>query len=209
MAYREGVDLMIETVLGSRTRAGILRALFADDGRRGLRFLELVRAVGTSVSSGQAELGRLESIGLVRSDRSGEGRCISLVGSHPLAGPLRLLVEADAEADAGTASAAGLHPRIRPLAGAIAEACRRHGAVSAALVGSATQPDADRPPADLDVLVRLDPSPEGYSERYFGLLAELERIMGMPVEIIEEDALRNPYLKAEFEATKVVLYEAA
>ena len=76
-------------------------------------------------------------------------------------------------------------------------------------MGSATQPDATVTPADIDVLVRFDVTSEGYANRYFGLLEELEAIMGMPVEIIEEDAVANPYLRAEFAATRVVLYEAA
>lgn len=102
-----------------------------------------------------------------------------------------------------------INPRVRPHVDAIVESCRRHGARKVALVGSATQPDASVVPADLDIVLRFDPTPTGYAERYFGLLAELERIMDMPVEIIEEDALRNPYLRDEFTATQVVLYEAA
>jgi len=102
-----------------------------------------------------------------------------------------------------------LNPAIRPYADRIVAAGVRFGALKVALVGSASQTDAAVSPADLDVLVRLDPNPEGYADRYFGLIAELEAITGMPVDIIEEDALTNPYLAAEFAATQVVLYEAA
>jgi predicted nucleotidyltransferase len=105
--------------------------------------------------------------------------------------------------------AVGPNPAVRPKIPAIIEACRRHGVVRAALVGSSTQPDPSVTPADVDILVTLDRTPEGYADRYFGLLTELERIMGMPVDIIEAGAVRNPYLREEFERTKVVLYEAA
>lgn len=207
---------MLETLLGSKTRARILSALYLDGGRFGL--LELQRLVGTSISSVQAELVRLEALGLARSERTATGRHIEGVGEHPLAGPLRALLVADrdlaARSSAQPASAAAdagarLNPVVRPHADAIADACKRHGAVRASLVGSATQPDTSVVPADLDVLVRFAPEPEGYAERYFGLLEELERIMGMPVEIIDDGALANPYLREEFSATEVVVYEAA
>jgi len=108
-----------------------------------------------------------------------------------------------------SASLDDLNPRVRPHVAAIAEACRRHGVLKAALVGSSTQSADGVVPTDLDVLVRFDVSLEGRAKRYFGLLAELEQIMGMPVDIIEEDAIHNPYLRDEFAATQVVLYEAA
>ena len=202
---------MIETILGSRTRAGVLRALLAEEPRS-YRLLELARAVGTSVSSLQAELVRLEGIGLVRSRRVGDARVINANRSHPFAAPLRELLAAESGAVPGAAAAStlqSLNPAIRPLADKLAAAAARHGVRKLALVGSATQCDANVVPADLDVLVRLDPTPEGYAERYFGLLTELEDIMGMPVDIIEEDAVRNPYLAREFAETQVVLYEAA
>lgn len=208
---------MIEVLLGSRTRAGILRALFLGE-KCSYRLLELARAVGTSVSSVQAELVRLEGIGLVRSERTGGARVIRADVSHPLAAPLRVLLEADSRttdldapsvAPMADAILARLNPVVRPFADRIAAAGSRQGALKVALVGSAAQPDADVVPGDLDVLVRLDPTPEGYAARYFALLAELEGIMDMPVDIIEEDALTNPYLAEEFAATQVVLYEAA
>jgi len=105
--------------------------------------------------------------------------------------------------------AVGLNPAVRAKVPAIIDACRRHGVLYAALIGSATQPDPAVVPADLDMLVTLDPTPEGYARRYFDLVADLERLMGMPVDLIESGAVRNPHLMREFERTKVVLYEAA
>ena len=105
--------------------------------------------------------------------------------------------------------AIGLNPAVLPKVPAIIDACRRHGVLSAALVGSSTQPDPAVAPADLDILVTLDPAQEDYAGRYFGLLADLERITGMSVDLMEAGAVKNPYLRQEFERTKVVLYEAA
>ena len=83
------------------------------------------------------------------------------------------------------------------------------GTVFAALVGSSTQPDPAVTPADLDLLVRF---PQGLPDRgqcYLGLLRELGEITGLPVDLIEIDAVRNARLRREFERTQVVLLETA
>jgi predicted nucleotidyltransferase len=80
--------------------------------------------------------------------------------------------------------------------------------VFAALVGSSTQPDPAITPADLDILVRFESGWEGRAKHYFGLIRDLEEIAGTSVDLIEIDAVRNPYLREEFERTKAVLYEA-
>lgn len=101
----------------------------------------------------------------------------------------------------------GINPAIRPLIPAIVHTCRRYGVVRAALVGSSTQPDAGVTPCDLDVMVDLGPGLEGRSDRYFGLIADLEAVSALPVDLIEWGAVRNPHLEAEFERNRVVLYE--
>lgn len=105
--------------------------------------------------------------------------------------------------------AVGLNPAIRPLVPAIVEACRRNGATYAALVGSSTQPDPAVTPRDVDLLVRFEPGWEGHAARYFALKEELELVTGRTTDLIEVDAVRNSRLRAEFERTKVVLYEGA
>jgi predicted nucleotidyltransferase len=105
--------------------------------------------------------------------------------------------------------AVGINPAIRAFVPDIIDACRRHGAVYAALVGSSTQPDPVVRPADLDLLVRF---PQGHPNRarsYLDLLDELRTVTGLPVDLIEVDAVRNERLRREFERTQVVLYEAA
>jgi predicted nucleotidyltransferase len=103
-----------------------------------------------------------------------------------------------------TPEVVGLNPAVRPKVPAIIEACRGHGVLYAALVGSSTQPDPAIIPRDLDLLVRFEPGWEGA----FGLKQDLEVVSGTSVDLIEIDAVRNPYLRDEFERTQVVLYEA-
>ena len=103
----------------------------------------------------------------------------------------------------------GLNPAVKPLVPGIIEACRKHGAVYAALVGSSTQPDPAVIPRDLDVLVRFAPDEERRAWQYFDLREELQALSDRRVDLIEVDVLNNPLLQREFERTKVVLLEVA
>jgi predicted nucleotidyltransferase/predicted transcriptional regulator len=125
-----------------------------------------------------------------------------------VAGEAPAVYAAGAAAAVYASEAVGLNPSVRPLVPAIIEACRKRGVTYAALVGSSTQPDPAIVPRDLDILVRFEPVLEGYARRFFGLLHDLEDIAGRSVDVIEADAVRNRYLREEFERTRVVLYEA-
>jgi predicted nucleotidyltransferase len=104
--------------------------------------------------------------------------------------------------------AVGVNPAITPLIPAIIEACRRHGVEWAALVGSSTQPDPAVAPRDVDLLVEFGPDLEGLGYRYLALVEDLGHVTGRQVDIIEREAVQNPFLRAEFERTQVVLYAA-
>ena len=112
------------------------------------------------------------------------------------------------EATTYAPEAVGLNPAIHPMVPAIIAVCRRHGVAWVALVGSSTQPDPAVVPRDVDLLVEFGPDLQGLGYRYLALVEDLEQVTGRPVDIIELEAVENPYMRAEFERTKVVLYEA-
>lgn len=204
---------MLSDLLGSRTRARILSLLVAN-AKRGFHVRELVREVGTGSSGVQREIARFERMGLVRSENGRDGRrVVRLVEEHPLAGPLAGLVAAESSATYGSAATVagrvGVNPRVAPLVVRIVEACRHAGAERVVLFGSSTQPGNEVVPRDLDVMVRLGGPRRGSAERHFALRAALERATGLPVDLVDERAVRNPYLKAEIERTGVVIHEAA
>lgn len=73
----------------------------------------------------------------------------------------------------------------------------RYGVTRLALFGS-TARDAARPDSDVDVLVAFDGSAS--SARYFGVQFYLEDLLGRPVDLVTEKALRNelrPFIEEE------------
>ena len=88
--------------------------------------------------------------------------------------------------------------------------CRRFHVRRLDLIGSAARDDFDPERSDVDFLVEFDRAcPEAMSlDTYFGLKESLERLLGRPVDLVEASAVRNPYLKAEFERSRVALFEA-
>jgi predicted nucleotidyltransferase len=88
--------------------------------------------------------------------------------------------------------------------------CRRFRVDKLHLFGSAAMADAlQREPNDLDFLVEFaDPLGADYVDNYFGLKDELERLFGLPVDLIAVPAIRNPYFREAVEKTKRTLYAA-
>ena len=92
---------------------------------------------------------------------------------------------------------------------AIEAACRRHRASRLDLFGSAASGKFDPSRSDFDFLVEFEPgSPAEISERYFGLMDDLETLLGHPVDLIIRSSIRNPYLLESVDATRSLLFAA-
>lgn len=77
------------------------------------------------------------------------------------------------------------------------ELIRRFGITDLALFGSTVRNEA-RPDSDIDVLVSFDGP--ATSKRYFGVQFYLEDLMGSPVDLVTDKALRpqlRPYIEKE------------
>lgn len=73
----------------------------------------------------------------------------------------------------------------------------RYGVERLALLGSTVR-DSDRPDSDIDVLVSFDGP--AISERYFGVQFFLEDLLGRPVDLVTDKALRpelRPFIECE------------
>jgi uncharacterized protein len=87
--------------------------------------------------------------------------------------------------------------------------CRRFGVKRLELFGSASDGRFDSESSDLDFLVVFDPSVTGSrADRYFGLLETLESLFSRPVDLVELEAIRNPYFRESVERSRTLLYAA-
>lgn len=78
--------------------------------------------------------------------------------------------------------------------------CERYRVERLALFGSALRHDFDPVRSDLDFAVEFFAmSPQEHAEAYFGLLEALEGLFGRRVDLVEIEAVRNPYLRREIE----------
>jgi hypothetical protein len=88
--------------------------------------------------------------------------------------------------------------------------CARYGVSRLALFGSAATGDFDPARSDLDFAVEFAPmTPVDHANAYFGLLAGLECLFGVTIDLVEIGPIRNPYLKRAIEKTQLVVHDAA
>jgi uncharacterized protein len=67
--------------------------------------------------------------------------------------------------------------------------------------------DKFRPDSDIDLVVDIDDNdPISYSDKYFNLKFQLEEILKRQIDLLEQKAIRNEFLKSEIERTKVQIY---
>ena len=93
-------------------------------------------------------------------------------------------------------------PDIRAL-------CARRGVLRLSVFGSAASEQFDSSRSDVDVLVEFQPMPPAqHADAYFALVAELERLFGRPVDLVEAEAIRNRYFLAAVKRSETVVYDA-
>jgi hypothetical protein len=88
--------------------------------------------------------------------------------------------------------------------------CRRFHVRRLDVFGSAARDDFDPAKSDLDFLVEFDShEPDSMSLKTFLRFKEaLEGLFGRSVDLVEPGAMRNPYLKADIEASREPVFAA-
>ena len=89
----------------------------------------------------------------------------------------------------------------------IAAFCKRWEVTELSLFGSVLRADF-RPDSDVDVLVTFSPKAEISLFDLVQMKLDLEEIFRRPVDVIEKDALENPFRKREILKTAQVIYAA-
>jgi len=67
--------------------------------------------------------------------------------------------------------------------------------------------DYFQPDSDIDLVVDIDEKdPLSYSDNYFNLKFHLEELLKRHIDLLEQKAIKNPYLKKQIDQTKVLIY---
>jgi len=196
---------MLEAILGSVSAERVLLFLAA----RGEGYAtEIARVFDVDLSPIQKQLDRMERGGLIKHKKQGRKKVYSLDADYPLATELHALVIAALEKLPASLrerlASSGVDQVMNPdvieiLARSKAELTERYGVNSLALFGSTARGTAGKD-SDIDVLVGFDGP--ATSERYFGVQFYLEDLLGKPVDLITERALR-PELKPFIERDRI------
>lgn len=96
----------------------------------------------------------------------------------------------------------------RELAELVAPACESFGVRELSLFGSRARGDSSAE-SDFDFVVTFDSErTDKLSDRFFGLLFYLEDHLSGNIDLLEQDAIRNPYLREAVDEEKKVIYGA-
>ena len=92
----------------------------------------------------------------------------------------------------------------------IAELCRRYQVQRLDLFGSAATGDFNPDTSDLDFLVTYQPDadPDPWFSKYLELQQALAELFDRPVDLVFDQAFRNPYFAQAVEETRTPLYAA-
>ncbi len=94
--------------------------------------------------------------------------------------------------------------------GDIETLCHRLGVRRLAVFGSGARGDFDDATSDLDFLVEFVPmSPLEHKESFFALYEGLERLLSRPIDLVEVQALTNPFVRSRIEGEQETVYDAA
>ena len=87
--------------------------------------------------------------------------------------------------------------------------CVEHHVRRLELFGSAANGRFDSSASDLDFLVDFETlSPRDRADAYFGLLAALQDLFLREVDLVETEAVDNPYFRKAVDQQRTVLYAA-
>ena len=88
----------------------------------------------------------------------------------------------------------------------IRQLCNAHNVKSLFAFGSVVS-DTLKPESDIDLIVDIySADPIEYSDNYFALKFQLESNLNRPIDLLEDKAVKNPYLKTQIDNTKVLVY---
>ena len=102
-----------------------------------------------------------------------------------------------------------MHPAISQHRSGISAICQRYRISRLEVFGSAARAgDFDPASSDADFLVEFAPDAEPGLNAFFGAKADLEKLLGRGVDLVEPGAVRNPYVLASINRNREAVYAA-
>jgi uncharacterized protein len=102
-----------------------------------------------------------------------------------------------------------MHPAISQYRSGISAICQRYRISRLEVFGSAARADDFNPASsDADFLVEFVPDAQPGLNAFFGAKADLEKLLGRGVDLVELGAVRNPYVLASINRNREAVYEA-
>jgi predicted nucleotidyltransferase len=84
--------------------------------------------------------------------------------------------------------------------------CRKHNVAQLFVFGSVLDDSFDSS-SDIDFIVDFnDISLEQYADNYFNLKNALEDLFQRNVDLLEDQAIKNPFLRSSIDSTKKIIY---
>jgi predicted nucleotidyltransferase len=91
----------------------------------------------------------------------------------------------------------------------VAQLCRQFRVQRLDVFGSASTGHFDPLTSDLDFVVVFESlHPKEHADAYFGLLSKLQELFSRNIDLIELEAINNPYFLETVEESRSVLYAA-
>lgn len=84
--------------------------------------------------------------------------------------------------------------------------CKKHKVLQLSVFGSILTPRFNDE-SDVDFIVTFNKTEvEDYFDNFFDFKYALEKLLGRDVDLLEEQTIRNPFLKKTVNATKALIY---
>jgi predicted nucleotidyltransferase len=99
-----------------------------------------------------------------------------------------------------------MHPTISEHLVEIAQICKRYNVRRLELFGSAARDSGFSDASDADFLVEFESVSAADLHSFFGIKFELEKLLGVNVDLVEVGSVRNPYVLASMNRDRQSVY---
>ena len=102
-----------------------------------------------------------------------------------------------------------MHPAIHQYKDGISIICKRYRVTKLDVFGSAARENDFNPAnSDADFLIEFSPEVQVGLSEFMGIKTELERLLGRKVDLLEPEAIVNPYVLASIKRNRETVYAA-